>query len=242
MSIIATFPPSASDGLSSVPPSPVFHGDRRSVFREVSWDTYQSLARAQTEGHHLRLAYDGRDLEIMTVGYIHEVIKELVGLFVRAVLSWREIAHVGSGEATLHAVDAERGLQADLTYSFEPGKVLRAREALARNSTDPADYLSPDLAVEVDISSSLIDRPAIYAALRMAEVWRVGRDRNVVIEQLQPDGSYAPAAASRFLHVSAEEIHRWLTAEDVAREDAWYRRLNQWAMGLGPVAGVANGI
>jgi Uma2 family endonuclease len=101
---------------------------------------------------------------------------------------------------------------------------------------DLADYPKPDLAVEVDISPSQVDRPSIYAALKVAEIWRIQRDRRAVIEPPQADGTYAPAEASRFLGVTAAEVEAWLTAEDVTTEDAWYRRLNQWAMGLGRLA------
>jgi Uma2 family endonuclease len=218
------------------PPAPAA-GDRRTVFRGVPWETYQSLSQAQGEGDHVRLAYDGKDLEIMTTSYLHEYLKERVGNLVQAVASWSRIAHVSSGEATLDAEEARRGLQADLSYCFEPEKVRLAREALARGSMDPADYPRPDLTVEIDLSPSQLDRPGIYAALRVAEVWRIGRGRTseevrVTIEHLQPDGSYAPAEASRFLPLTAAEIQGWLTAEDVGQEDVWYRRLNEWAMGL----------
>jgi Uma2 family endonuclease len=204
--------------------------DQRTVFRGVGWETYESLSRAQGEGDHVRLAYDGKDLEIMTTSNLHENLKGLAGKFIDAVASWSRIAYVSSGEATLNAVDAKRGLQADQSYCFEPEKVRMAREALARGSMAPDDYPKPDLAVEIDISPSQVDRPGIYAALHVPEIWRLRRGGTVVIEHLQPDGSYAPAEASRFLPVRAEEIHAWLTAEDVSQEDAWYRRLQEWAM------------
>jgi Uma2 family endonuclease len=214
-------------------PSVPATGDRRTVFRGVSWEVYRSLSRAQGEGDHVRLAYDGRDLEIITTGHVHEHLKERTGLIVQAVASWSRIAHETCGETTWDAVEAERGLQANLSYYFAPEKVRAAREALARNSRDPVDYPLPDLAVEIDISPSQVDRPAIYVALRVAEVWRIGRGRTFTIEHLQPDGSYTPAQASRFLPLRADEIAAWLTAEDVGQEEVWYCRLNEWAMGLG---------
>lgn len=236
MSTIASIPPAALPGDPAATAAFVpFHGDHRTVFRGVSWEAYESLSRAQSEGEHVRLAYDGKDLEIMTTGYLHENLKELIAAIVRAITCWRVISCVSSGEATLNAVNAKRGLQADLSYCFEPEKVRRAREALARESMDLADYPMPDLAVEIDMSSSRIDRPSIYSSLRVAEVWHIQRGRKVVIEQLQADGSYAPVQSSRFLHISADEIHGWLTAEDAGQEEVWNRRLNQWAMGLGPL-------
>ena len=185
------------------------------------------------EGGNIRVAYDGKDLEIMTTGNVHEHLKELLAQIIKAVASWCGIAHVACGQTTWQSEDAERGLEADLSYYFDPEKIRVATEALARESKDPADYPWPDLAVEIDISRPQVDRPSIYAALRVAEVWRLVRGRTLIIEQLQPDGSYAPAEASRFLPIRPVEVIGWLYAEDVGQEDAWYRRLNQWAMGLG---------
>jgi Uma2 family endonuclease len=238
---IASIPPSMpitpfpGDSTSSTPRFPVL-GDDRIVFRGVSWEAYNSLSEAVTEGRHVRLAYDGTDLEFMTTGLVHENLKELVSSFVGAVASWSRIKHTSFGETTWKSQDAKRGLQADLSYCLDPDKIRAATEALGRNSMDPADYPRPDLAVEIDISDPQVDRPSIYAVLRVSEVWRIGSERKVTIEHLQPDGSYAQVEASRFLHVTAEEIHDWLTAEDVGDEEVWFRRLTEWAMNRGPQA------
>ena len=161
---------------------------------------------------------------------IHENWKELLSKIVNAVTSWRDIDCVSCGETTWQT--NVRGLQADLSYYFDPEKLRVSREALARQSMNPADYPRPDLAIEIDISDPQIDRPSIYADLRVAEVWRYVRGKTLVIEQLQADGSYAPVDASRFLGIRADEILGWLTAEDSSHEPALNRRLNQWAMEL----------
>jgi Uma2 family endonuclease len=237
MATVATAPTITLPGEAATA-APFFpaYGDHRTVFPGVSWEVYESLSRAQCEGNHVHLAYDGKDLEIMMTGYLHEILKELAGHIIKAVISWRGIAHLGSGEATLNAANANRGLQADLSYCFEADKLQMASEAVARGSMELSDYPRPDLAVEIDILPSQVDRPSIYAALDVSEVWRIKRDRTVIIEHLQADGSYVQVETSRFLDISAEEIHGWLTADDVGQQDVWYRRLNRWAMGLGPVA------
>jgi Uma2 family endonuclease len=222
MSTIATIPAPALPG----------GGDQREVFRGVSWDVYLALSDARREGGNIRVAYDGKDLEIMTTGNVHEHLKELLIRIIHAVASWCGIAHVACGQTTWQSEDAGRGLEADLSYYFDPEKIRIAAEALARESKHPADYPWPDLAVEIDISHPQVDRPSIYAALRVAEVWRLVKGRTLIIEQLQQDGSYAPAEASRFLPIRPDEVIGWLHAEDVGQEDAWYRRLNLWAMGL----------
>jgi Uma2 family endonuclease len=201
------------------------------VFRGVDRHTYRALSEAAGEGQHIHLVYDGKDLEIVVTSNVHEHWKELLSSIVKAVTLGLGIDYVSCGETTWKA--EVRGLEADLSYYFDPEKIRVARAALATRSLDPADYPRPDLAIEIDLSPPQVDRPSIYTDLGVAEVWRFVRGRELVIEQLQADGSYAPAEASRFLRIRAEEILNWLTAEDSSHELAWNRRLNQWAMGLG---------
>ena len=222
--------PITAEPGSSVPIDPV-RGYQRTVFRGVDWHTYHSLSEATGDGQHVRLAFDGKDLEIMVTSNIHENWKELLIKIVNALTSWLNIDCVSCGESTWKT--DVRGLEADLSYYFDPAKIRAARDALARKSMDPADYPRPDLAIEIDISSPQIDRSSIYADLGVVEVWRYVRGNNLVIEHLQADGSYAPVEESRFLRIRADDILGWLTADDASNEPAWNRRLNLWAMELG---------
>jgi hypothetical protein len=223
-----TMAESASSSVSLLP----VHGEGRTVFRGVDWHTYHSLSEATGEGRHVRLAYDGKDLEIiMVTSNIHEHLKELINKIVNAVTLGLDIDYLSCGGTTWQT--KVRGLQADLSYYFDPEKIRVARNALARESMSPADYPRPDLAIEIDVSDPQIDRPSIYADLGVVELWRYVKGQKLIIEHLQVDGSYAPADASRFLRIRANEILDWLTAEDSSHEPAWNRRLNQWAMGLG---------
>lgn len=220
----------------AVPPEPrvaiTDFGDQRIVIRGVGRHVYDLLDEAIGEGQHIRLAYDGKDLELMTTSDLHEHYKELFGKIVNAVTFALDIDHVGIGEKTWKTEDADRGLQADLSYYFEPEKLRIARDGLKRRSMEPADYPSaPDLAIEIDASRPRVDRPSIYAALRAAEVWRFD-GTEVKSEQLQPDGTYAPVQSSRFLPVRAEEILRWLVDDEATLGLVWERRLRQWAQRL----------
>jgi len=209
-------------------------GEQRIVFRGVDWHTYNQLCQATGEGGGIRLIYDGKDLEIMVVGNIHEQIKELLGVIVRAVATGLDLDFVASGQTTWQT--GTRGLEADLSYYFDLEKVRVAREAMACMSMDPADYPRPDLAIEIDMSPPQVDRPSIYKDLGVAEVWRLVRGQELIIEQLMADGSYAPVEKSRFLRIGADEILRWLHEAATERQASWNRHLTQWAMGLGQQA------
>ena len=206
-------------------------GDQRIVIRGVGRQVYDCLSEAIGEGQHVRLLYDGEDLELMTTGNIHERFKEWLGAIVRAVTMGLDLDYVTCGQTTWRTL--LRGLEADLSYYFDAEKIRVAEEALARRSMDPTDYPWPDLAIEIDMSPPQVDRPAIYRDLRVFEIWRLVGGQKLIIEQLQADGSYAPVPESRFLRIRGEDVMRWLNEGATEREATWNRRLNQWAMGLG---------
>ena len=206
----------------------VIADEQRIVIRDVCWRLYDHLSDAIGEGQHIYLAYDGRDLELMTKGWTHEDYKELFSWFVTFVTSELRIRSRAAGETTWKRPEIERGLEADQCYYFTSEKLRVVADARARRAKDIADIPNPDLAVEIDISASQVDRPGIYAALQVSEVWRFDGE-SVVIEQLRPDGTYAVAETSLFLPVRAEEVYRWVAQEDSSDELAWEDRLREWA-------------
>jgi hypothetical protein len=235
MSMIAPTQPYESPAIpDSTPESWPIPGVSRIVYRGVDWHTYHTLSEATAEGQHVRLAYDGKDLEIMVISNVHERYKELLNKILSAICAWLDINYVSCGQTTWKT--QLRGIEADLSYYFDREKIRVAREALARGSLNPADYSRPDMAIEIDVYYPQVDRPTIYKDLGVFEVWRLVRGQSLVIEQLQADGSYAPVQESRFLPIKPDDVLRWLHEADTETEPAWNRRLTLWAMGLRPNA------
>jgi Uma2 family endonuclease len=140
-----------------------------------------------------------------------------------------EIPCTGLGQTTWKRPEVACGLESDECYYFAPEKLLAAAKALTRMSRNVAEYPNPDLAIEVDITPSKIDRPAIYAALRVVEVWRFdGEHHRITIERLREDGTYQAADESQFLPVRPDEVGRWVLEEDIRDGSAWARRLRAW--------------
>jgi Uma2 family endonuclease len=206
-------------------------GDQRIGIRDVSWSLYERLSEAIGENQHIRLAYDGKDLEIMVAGWEHEDYKHLVTLFLEFVMTACEIEGRLAGLTTWIRPEVLRGLEADQCAYFDHEKLAVVEKARLAESKDIAHFPNPDLAVEIDISDPKIDRRDIYAKLNVAEIWRyAGGD--IVIEQLMADGSYAKAEWSKWLPVRPEDIRRWLLEEDSSKMLIWKRRLAEWATGL----------
>ena len=205
--------------LDSFPP------DTRVVVAGVTWDDYEGLVEALGESGNYRVAFDGKDIEMMTLGPFHERQKAGLELFITIVAGELKIRRQPMGSATWRRKTLERAIESDLCYYFDPAKLARAKAAA--HSDDIDDYPNPDLAVEVDISPPKIDRPGIYAALQVQEVWRA-RNRSVSIDQLGPDGRYVPALRCRFLPVRPEDVTRWVFNEDANDLVIWEEWLRDW--------------
>lgn len=220
MSTMITRPPRRA----TAPPQ----GETRILVAGASWRLYKSFVENLPESSAIRTAFDGRDMEIMVKGPVHDHFADLLGLFVMAVAGQLGIRIKPQRETTWIRPEIERGIEADNCYYLEPAKIAAALAALSRRLNDVAAYPNPDLAIEVDISAPQADRAGIYAALGVAELWRFD-GQTLTIERLDEHGRYEPVERSGFLRVRADQVPRWLTAEDVYDYDAWIRRVREWA-------------
>jgi Uma2 family endonuclease len=227
MSTITTPKRSKTRGKRAIRPLDRGDAETRIVLRDVGWEVYDFLSDAVGERQHVRMAYDGKDLELMTTSRIHKYFKDLFGQFVTEVSNELRIPRSPAGETTWKRPEISRGLEADQCYYFLPEKLAADARSRALKSMDLADYPNPDLAVEIDLSAPEVDREDIYKRLRVAEIWYFDGE-DVRIEQLQADGTYTVATQSRFLPIKSVEIRRWILEEDSTDQLAWTRRLRAW--------------
>jgi Uma2 family endonuclease len=197
MSVAETLNPPPMHLLDGVPP------DKRVVIIDVAWDDYERLVEQIGASRNCRVAFDGEDIEMVTLGPFHERQKSLLDWFIMIVAGELKVERQPMGSTTWKRKKLKRAIESDVCYYFDPAKLAAA--AAAAHSDDVDLYPNPDLVAEVDISPPKIDRPGIYAALRVPEFWRV-RDKAVSIEQLRPDGTYLAVSRSRFLPVRAEDV------------------------------------
>ncbi len=167
-------------------------------------------------------------MEIMVKGGVHDHFAELLGLFVMAVAGQLGIRIKPQGETTWIRPEIERGIEADKCYYLDPAKIAAALAAISRRVNDVAAYPNPDLAIEIDISVPKADRASIYAALGVAELW-IFDGETLTIERLDEQGHYQAVERSGFLRVRADQVPRWLTAEDISDYEAWIQRVRAWA-------------
>ena len=176
----------------------------RFLLKNISWQTYEALLKDMESQPGIRLTYDRGKLEIMTPLDPHETYSKLIGRFVETLTEELNIEIRSLGSRTCKREDLARGLEPDECYHIQNESVVRHLAQIDLNQVPP-----PDLVIEIDITSSSINRLDLYAALGVPEVWRYDGSQ-LIIYQLQ-DGEYLVCASSpTFPQLTPSEIIRFL--------------------------------
>ncbi len=128
--------------------------EQRVVLDGVSWHQYELLlATLGDDFPALRLSYLEGTLEIMTTSRLHEELKKMIAMLMESYFQETRTRFHGMGSATFRKIAKQRGLEPDECYCIGQKKEF------------------PDLAIEVVLSSGLVDKLAIYQGLEVTEVW-----------------------------------------------------------------------
>jgi Uma2 family endonuclease len=139
------------------------------VLYDIEWKTYTMLLRVfDRSGRRFRLTYDRGTLEIMSPLWAHEAQASLLGRFIDVLTEELNLPCRLGGSVTLRRRKKQRGLEPDNCYWIASTPLLRGKRHLDLRVDPP-----PDLAVEVDVTSSVMNRIGIYSALGVPEIWRL---------------------------------------------------------------------
>lgn len=193
----------------------------RLTLYDMSWENYETLLNLLGD-RPIRATYSQGVVELMILSYQHERYKKLLTRFVETLTEELDIAIAGGGSTTFKRQDLERGLEPDECFYIEHEPNVRGKQAL-----DLAQDPPPDLAIEVDISHSSIDRMEIYARLGVPEVWRWEQDQ-LQFWQLQ-EGQYSPVNISPTLpQISATTLMEFMALLSTVDETSIIRRFRAW--------------
>jgi Uma2 family endonuclease len=207
--------------------------EQRLLLYGVDWQTYTRLLRAFGVRPAVRLTYDRGALEIMTLSHEHESLVHFLGRLVVALTEELRLPIKGGRSTTFRRRRRQRGLEADESYWIASEPAVRGKDQIDLR-TDPP----PDLALEVDVSRSSLNRLAIYASLGVPEIWRL-EGRAVVCYLLGPGGRYVTSAVSRaFPRLSVADLAPFVLARGSTDENALIRQFRVWVQqrhaGSGP--------
>jgi Uma2 family endonuclease len=126
---------------------------QRLVLYGVSWEEYGRTLRALAERPSLRLTYDRGALEFMTLSLEHESLARFFNLLILALTLELALPLKGGGSTTFRRRRRQRGLEPDECYWIASEPLVRDKAKIDLRRDPP-----PDLALEVDISYSTLNR------------------------------------------------------------------------------------
>jgi Uma2 family endonuclease len=171
----------------------------------VDWKTYSRVLNIFAERPGFRVTYDRGELEIMSPTLAHDDDTWFLGHLVMILTEELDLPLKHGGSTTMRRRLRERGIEADTSFWIANAHRMQGRRTL-NLSRDPP----PDLAIEVDVTSSSMNRLGIYAALRVPEVWRL-KSGVLTFHVLGATGKYAVSAKSRsFPLISPDELLSFL--------------------------------
>ena len=190
------------------------------VLYDVDWAFYDQLLK-QIGNRPLRVTYDNGDLEIMSPLPEHDWVKSLVGRMIETLSIELEIPIRSQGSTTYRHKAKRKGLEPDECYYIQREPKLRGKRTF-----DPS-RLSPDLAVEVDVTHRSIPRMPIYAALEVPEVWR--HDGHELFALKLVRGEYAETINSvAFPFLKVRELNQFIELADAQSEYEAIKAFQAW--------------
>ncbi len=178
--------------LAPPPLRPVVHESDQSrvLLHGISWDTYSAMLKDIGDGAP-RLTYDNGLLEIEVPGRLHEQVKKLVGTLAERAMDRSKIAFEPSGATTWRKEADLKGLEADDCYH-----VQHIQEVLGKIELDLTIDPPPDLAIEVEVTTPMINKLEVYRGLKVPELWRIKSDGSCDMYLLDAVGAYQPITIS----------------------------------------------
>ena len=160
----------------------------------------------------------------MSPTLMHDDDGQFLGRLIVTLTEELDLPVRGGGSVTMRRRKKRKAIEADDCFWITNAPAMAGKRRLNLRVDPP-----PDLAIEVDVSRSSLDRMGIYAALRVPEVWRLEGDF-LRFYTLEADGKYVEAPSSRAFPLVAPAdllpfIEQARTADD---QNAVVRKFREW--------------
>lgn len=186
---------------------PAPNGDHDVVFEVhgVSWRHYEALLRARGESPRPHIAYLDGTLQLVTTSPAHELEKTLLARLIECYAEEADLELIGIGNATFRKKAKAAGLEPDECYSLD------------------AFTGTPELAIEIVLTSGSLDKLEIYRRLGVGEVWFVV-DHAIEVHRLSGERWRKSRASGILRGIDLSELGRILRTTSAGGQTAAVRR------------------
>jgi Uma2 family endonuclease len=192
------------------------------VLYGISWGMYEKLLEVFAEQPAPRMTYYKGTLELMTPLPEHETYSWALGRLVVALSEELGLEIRGLKSTTWRSQPKAVGKEADECFYIQNEAAVRSKLKIDLTLDPP-----PDLAIEIDISNSSLDKMAVYAELKVPEVWH-WQDGKLTVNILA-DTIYVESETSlAFGSFPVKELAGFMQLDSQTGENARLRRFREW--------------
>lgn len=191
------------------------------VLYDIAWETYEKLLEVFSEQSTLRMTYYKGTLELMTPLPEHERYSWTLSRLVVALSEELNLEILGLKSTTWHSQPQAIGKEADECFYIQNEASVRGKLKIDLMVDPP-----PDLAIEVDMSHSSLDKMAVYAELKVPEVWH-WQPGKLTINILTNTGYVVSKTSLAFGALPVEELGQFMRLDSQKGENARLREFRQ---------------
>jgi Uma2 family endonuclease len=203
-------------------PTPAVRTGGHFVFENVDWEYYEQTLRALEETH-VRVTYDRGRMELMSPLPWHEYAKRIAARMVDLYALEARVSVTAYGSVTCKHRPLEKGVEPDDGYYVQTPAPPPTKEHFDFSKVPP-----PDLAIEVDVTTSSIPRQPIYAALGVAEIWRL-TESGITPLLRSADGTYEVSPVSKaFPELDVHQFNHFLQLALTGNQQSAVESFRDW--------------
>ena len=214
--------------MSVVATPPVESQEQRIILDNVNWETYEGLLAANRDRSSPRMAYDKGTLEIMTPSLKHEDLKQILATAAELAAEEWGIEFRNLGSTTYRRQEPRQGAEPDSCLYVQNVERIRGKEEI-NLAVDPP----PDLVIEIEITSPVLNRLPIYAGFGVPEIWITDGHSVRILrlsQELHLTDRYLTQEKSEVLPpLDAAVLTRFVEQSTALTMLAWRRTVREWA-------------
>lgn len=203
------------------PTTPPIEGSHL-VLYNVSWEMYEQLLEIFAQRPIPRMTYYQGTLELMTPLPEHERYGWTFGRLIIILCEELGLEILGLKSTTWRSKPKAAGKEADECFYIQNEAVMRGKIKIDLKVDPP-----PDLALEIDITHSAIDKMAVYAELKVPEVWRFANGQ-LTIHILTEVGYIESETSLAFGSFPVKELVQFIQLDSQKGENARMKEFRTW--------------
>ena len=168
------------------------------------------------------MTYYQGTLELMVPLPEHERYSWTMGRLIVALSEEIGIEIIGLKSSTWRSEPKKAGNEADECFYIQNEALMRGKLTIDLKNDPP-----PDLAVEMDLTSSSINKMAVYAELKVPEVW-IWKKGQLIINILNDTGYVESETSLAFGSFPVKELAQFMHLDSEKGENARIREFREW--------------